>query len=373
MQIKQNEGITLIALIVTIIVLLILAGISIAMLTGQNGILNRTAEAKEKTEAAQKDEDEKLQGYESTIDKYAYGVPEGLEVGSTVSYSPSGTYNWQSKYCSTTQTEDVTLSSESGKDFNLTEWKVLSIENGKAEMVPTEPTKGTVYLGETQGYNNGVKLLNDVCSNLYSSNGVTARSLNIDDIEKYMSEDKLTEVHSFTNYARYGEQIPLEYTNNKNFPSIYAKEKLSIINGESVKGENLNRSQQTSFIEKDDNGATYGRFTAEKGILPYQTYWSKDASYMKEAFKIASRDVNYYNLLIKETSAYWLASRSINTYSDYCDFNVCCVYYGSMNAFYTYGSGNGTHGTSFALFPVISLNASSITGDATNGFTVKVN
>ena len=38
---KQENGITLIALVVTIIVLLILAGISIAMLTGQNGILNR--------------------------------------------------------------------------------------------------------------------------------------------------------------------------------------------------------------------------------------------------------------------------------------------------------------------------------------------
>ena len=36
---KRDKGITLIALVVTIIVLLILAGISISMLTGQNGIL----------------------------------------------------------------------------------------------------------------------------------------------------------------------------------------------------------------------------------------------------------------------------------------------------------------------------------------------
>ena len=46
---KENEGITLIALVVTIIVLLILAGISIAMLTGENGILKRAREAKEET------------------------------------------------------------------------------------------------------------------------------------------------------------------------------------------------------------------------------------------------------------------------------------------------------------------------------------
>ena len=42
---KTNQkGITLIALVVTIIVLLILAGISIQMLTGQNGILVRAGE-----------------------------------------------------------------------------------------------------------------------------------------------------------------------------------------------------------------------------------------------------------------------------------------------------------------------------------------
>ena len=42
---KNNKGITLIALVVTIIVLLILAGVSIAMLTGENGILNRASES----------------------------------------------------------------------------------------------------------------------------------------------------------------------------------------------------------------------------------------------------------------------------------------------------------------------------------------
>ena len=50
----NNKGITLIALVITIIVLLILAGVSIAMLTGSNGILtqaNRAGEASAKAEA----------------------------------------------------------------------------------------------------------------------------------------------------------------------------------------------------------------------------------------------------------------------------------------------------------------------------------
>ena len=47
---KNEKGITLIALVITIIVLLILAGVSIATLTGDNGIMNRAKGAKEKTE-----------------------------------------------------------------------------------------------------------------------------------------------------------------------------------------------------------------------------------------------------------------------------------------------------------------------------------
>lgn len=64
---NKNRGITLIALVVTIVVLLILAGISVSMLTGQNGILNKAAEAKEKTEISSKDEQRKLAQAEALI------------------------------------------------------------------------------------------------------------------------------------------------------------------------------------------------------------------------------------------------------------------------------------------------------------------
>ncbi len=49
-MLKKNGGITLIALVITIIVLLILAGVSIAMLSGDNGILNRAGTASAKNE-----------------------------------------------------------------------------------------------------------------------------------------------------------------------------------------------------------------------------------------------------------------------------------------------------------------------------------
>ena len=58
-RIIENKGITLIALVITIIVLLILAGVSIAMLTGENGLLTKAGKARDDTKL--KGEAEKVQ------------------------------------------------------------------------------------------------------------------------------------------------------------------------------------------------------------------------------------------------------------------------------------------------------------------------
>lgn len=57
---KQEKGVTLVALVITIIVLLILAGVSIAMLTGDNGILTKASDSKETNAKAQITEDVSL-------------------------------------------------------------------------------------------------------------------------------------------------------------------------------------------------------------------------------------------------------------------------------------------------------------------------
>ena len=70
----KEKGITLIALVITIIVLLILAGVSIAMLTGQNGILTQAQNAKNRTEEAQVEEENRLNEYNNIINNYVSGV-----------------------------------------------------------------------------------------------------------------------------------------------------------------------------------------------------------------------------------------------------------------------------------------------------------
>ena len=55
-ELKKNRGITLLVLIITIIILLILAGITISAITGDNGIIKNAGQAKEETEIANEKE-----------------------------------------------------------------------------------------------------------------------------------------------------------------------------------------------------------------------------------------------------------------------------------------------------------------------------
>ena len=75
----ENQGITLIALVITIIVLLILAGVSIAMLTGQNGILSQAQNAAEQTEIANAKEQAQMDILEWQSDKLEKGESADLD------------------------------------------------------------------------------------------------------------------------------------------------------------------------------------------------------------------------------------------------------------------------------------------------------
>ena len=110
---KRSKGITLIALVINIIVLLILAGVSIMTLAGDNGLLNRTTSAKEKTEQAGIMENIRLAYQNALIGQYTNDgksienqIKEDLEkiyVGSTIEVNkeddtytvktPDGTYS----------------------------------------------------------------------------------------------------------------------------------------------------------------------------------------------------------------------------------------------------------------------------------------
>ena len=104
---KRNKGITLIALVVTIVVLLIFVGISINALAGQNGILKRTTQAKEESSNKQEEELIKMAVLSALTDGYAQGenqiTDEGLRkeiinaIGSDENLSGSGPWKYVGK------------------------------------------------------------------------------------------------------------------------------------------------------------------------------------------------------------------------------------------------------------------------------------
>ena len=68
MKTKENKGVTLIALAVTIIIMLILAGVTISMLTGNSGITTNASKAKTKSYLADIKEEYELYLSEKRMD-----------------------------------------------------------------------------------------------------------------------------------------------------------------------------------------------------------------------------------------------------------------------------------------------------------------
>ena len=105
----NNKGITLIALVITIIVLLILAGVSIAMLTGSNGILTQAGNAK--TETIQGEVEEACKLAVANLIAENKGTPSGGYTDANVKtslQSVNASYTWKT----TPTTNDVKVEAQ---------------------------------------------------------------------------------------------------------------------------------------------------------------------------------------------------------------------------------------------------------------------
>ena len=116
-KIKQEKGITLIALVVTIIVLLILAGISINALAGQNGILNRATGAKESQEKAQAQELAKLKLQELYTENLGFLDDASARTAITTELTSKG-YEIKSKTTSTGTVKGILIKDSNGKSVD---------------------------------------------------------------------------------------------------------------------------------------------------------------------------------------------------------------------------------------------------------------
>ena len=159
-NLRKEKGITLIALVITIIVLLILAGVTIATLTGDNGILTKANNTKTETEKAGEDEKLKLAIMGS------YGLDRKLNLADLkrnlteqgISYIDSSSF----PLIATVNGESIEIK-EDGKQeklFNAAEWdKTATSEDCFVWGSNTEGEEGyDVIVGYTNKLENEIKL-----------------------------------------------------------------------------------------------------------------------------------------------------------------------------------------------------------------------
>ena len=147
---KNIVGITLIALVITIIVLLILAGISISMLSGENSILKNAADAKERTGIAQEEE-----GVNLTFTEVRMELTQGNEINSTTF--------------------------QNMVNRNLGEGKAEGIINGKSYIIKVQNTR-TYIMSSDGGYAKLDKYPIDDNPGVLEQNGNTYTINSIEDL-----------------------------------------------------------------------------------------------------------------------------------------------------------------------------------------------
>ena len=362
-KLKNSNGITLIALIITIIILLILAGISISALT-QTGLFSRAKQAEQLSKEKQEEENATLGTYKNEIGKYLEENSEEtpsepkeiklvdkindgtIKIGDYVKYTPDVVTNTDKKYTdllsnlgtysgNTDNTKNTT--STLTQEMNLN-WRVLDVKDGQVRLISDGPTTSTIALSGYNGYNNAVKLLDDTCSTLYSNETLASKvqNLKIEDIQDKMIEKDFSKITS-----EYGK---IYTSSTKYYPNIVLNEKNQTTNGE------LNLSEQKDLI----NQTTEQPMDTLK--IKY-TYWNK----LMAASDFYDNQINnYYELFINNGDnypEYWLSSRCILADSNHANFNIRAVISGYVFAYYSYSSDSRKNDASFAFRPVITLNS----------------
>ena len=377
--------------ILNIIVLLILAGVTIATLTGDNGILTKATESKNKTEEGEEEEKVKLsvagalakdnggeikEGYldeelasqfgeKGTDYKLEGSGPftvtiiesgrsyiinadgtigeaikrEGIEVGDYVNYS----YDTVAEGYSLEQAESGYTSDQTVAQTNGLKWRILNIDpSGRVDLISEEPTSQRVDFQGARGYNNGVYVINDICRSLYSNSslGIEARSLDLKDIEDKMNATGKAERDKYTNAVKYGETKTYGSGYNK-YPNLYAQENGSGINTETVKTDGIDVSADWYSSPTTEDSST-----AEEGLTVTQTYYGFDntpSSYFD--------DQEFYNMIFNTGSNYWLASRYASCSSSYALFGLRYVFNSILSANLMFRSNGNAVGYNYRPSP----------------------
>ena len=418
---KDAKGITLISLVVTIIVLVILAAVSINLILGENGLIKRAQTGTHEYDKAGTIETIRSDIYDKQLEKLTsgqsgklteaelnailgeYGNINGenlapweknyeipiieiyneesatgeltiadlvnngtIKIGDYVAYEPTqGTFNWSNTPAGDTTTyatysgttSNATITTQTGN--NKLNWRVLDIVDGQVRLISDAPTTSEVCLCSFDGYNNAVYLIDEVCKTLYSGDKGRATSLKIEDIEKYLTYDYTQYANPDVDTGKYGGTKEYTSDDSRYYPSIFAGETTGWV--DDTRGTTYGRSQQNSLI----NQTSANKATSK--IKVTQTHWDK-SMVASDFINFSTNDNIYYKLFINNGSnysPYWLASRCVDAYSDSAEYKMHIVWNGRMDSSSLYGTFGSNYYDEHGVRPVVSLN-SGITVDTSD-------
>jgi len=414
MKTKEIKGITLVALVITIVVLLILAGVSINTVLGDDGIIKKAKEAAEATKQASAEEemnrlvleyqlasnDETLESFlqekvtegridgvtdngdgtititkkvegkdytitvKITVDQFKMEINlDDVQIGDSVnytydsaeSYSLSSTYSGYSSNQTITQTTGLT-------------WKVLNVdkENDTVDIISTNPTSSTVRFYGALGYHNGPYIMNKICEELYSNSAlnVKARNICLLDMENHLTKDGIATRNKYANSVQYGKTKTYK-DNYSYYPLLY--------DGQKGAGVNVTVANASTIIQPDTTKGNdpYSESVDTTGPLTDKTYKQADNKVLtvtQTLYSIPINEANYgeaYKVLNNSTP-YWVSARYVYTNSNVAVFGMydADMNLGGYNMFYSNKDG---YDYDDRLRPVVSLPSSLLTGEQTNG------
>ena len=310
-NVRQQEGITLIALVITIIVMLILVAVTITVAVN-GGLFDYAKNAAVDTNTAMREEQDlaSLESGLSTEDliaKYTgawHSTADGkltngkytVEIGDYINYNcHNGTDYSESGFA-------VTSSSNTS-----VKWQVLGAENGNL-LIVSKDSLGDLELSGADGYNNGVSRLNTICAIYgHGENAVGARSIKIEDVNKLTGYDP--EHDSINNTGEnagkpYGYGEIWQYGNKATYTLTSKGVDYSGTNGKT--GTLHNSSVKLMKL---------GETTNTSPLTVESTFYSYENS-------IVSSDATKFDLLFgdgtrKGGKLYWLASSYVYAYGGY--------------------------------------------------------
>lgn len=350
----KERGITLISLAVTVVILMFLAGIIIASNKDNNGILDIANNKKEETEKMTIEEGIKIELEEDPPESYtdlieflkSYGsiinedVPDeatlvttqgeyeipvkdiwnidkkelGISVGDYVEYSyDGGTYTVDGAYSGTNGEQTITIPN-SGTSM----WRVIDVnkQSKQVKIIPTSLNNYEITLSGVNGFNNGVKLLNDLCNKIFSNSqyNATAKNIDIEDIEKLSSN--IAELKGI-NYG-----IEKEY-NSLIYPYV-------------LKEENNNSKQDDFFYN----------YETTSNIRLMQTYYEGDIVFASSIYED-----------IIPSGSYWISSRAVNNSGNAEYYIRILNILGTANLSGTklFNSQGQAESNTFSILPIVTL------------------